>query len=234
MDVMTIAISGATGLVVALAASEINASGSNWADRLLRHALKFTPAADRERREEEWAAHLNDVPGPIGKILCAGGFVRAAYVALFGPVLPALARLFFMAAKHPKATWRIYLVFRNWRVVAAKGREFGWNIPRSALDLTWAEFREFARHPDDPRWREYDTATLTQRLSALSRTDQILVVFLGACAARIQPSKALPNIPASWDDTARKIDAVCFPRPRRTRTKQERSAAVADGRQEDS
>ncbi|HEY2178276.1 MAG TPA: hypothetical protein VGH15_06810 [Caulobacteraceae bacterium] len=216
MDLMATAISGASALVVALTASEISVSGARWADRLLRHALKLTPAGERERRQEEWAAHLNDIPGPMGKIHCALGFVKAAYVTLFGPALPALARLLFIAAKNPKATWRIYLALRNWRIVAAKGREFGWNIPKCVFDLTWAEFREYAEHQDDPRWHEYDTAAFAQRVANLSSTDRVLMAFLGVCAARIKPTKVFPNIPAHWDEIALKIDAKCFPGPRRT------------------
>jgi hypothetical protein len=46
---------------------------------LLRTAVVKLPQDLREKFAEEWNAHIGEVPGKIGKILAAVGFVLAAY-----------------------------------------------------------------------------------------------------------------------------------------------------------
>jgi lipopolysaccharide/colanic/teichoic acid biosynthesis glycosyltransferase len=54
----------------------------DWSPRiaqvLLRAAVRRAPADLQERWSEEWAAHLNDTPGALGKIFLALGFNFAA------------------------------------------------------------------------------------------------------------------------------------------------------------
>jgi hypothetical protein len=47
-------------------------------ERITRRAICKLPEENRERFEEEWRGHLNDVPGEIGKLLVAVGFLRGA------------------------------------------------------------------------------------------------------------------------------------------------------------
>lgn len=55
---------------------------SRWVVRMLvRFAVSRLPESRRERFVEEWHSHLNDVPGQIGKLAVAAGFVIAAYGA---------------------------------------------------------------------------------------------------------------------------------------------------------
>jgi hypothetical protein len=53
-----------------------------WSPSVIRSLIKFAvlrlPENKRERFEEEWQAHVNDVPGHIGKLLVAVGFFFAA------------------------------------------------------------------------------------------------------------------------------------------------------------
>lgn len=53
-----------------------------WVPRIVqwivRHAVARLPEDQRNRYEEEWESHLNDVPGEIGKLSVALGFFRAA------------------------------------------------------------------------------------------------------------------------------------------------------------
>lgn len=46
--------------------------------RVIRRAIVHLPLVQRERFAEEWQAHVNDVPGDIGKLRVALGFLTAA------------------------------------------------------------------------------------------------------------------------------------------------------------
>jgi hypothetical protein len=54
-----------------------------WVPWLTRNLIQFAacilPETERARRIEEWASHLEEVPGEIGKIVVALGFVRAGF-----------------------------------------------------------------------------------------------------------------------------------------------------------
>jgi len=45
---------------------------------LIRAAVNRLPQADRPRSEEEWSAHVDELPGSLSKLFCAAGFVIAA------------------------------------------------------------------------------------------------------------------------------------------------------------
>jgi hypothetical protein len=45
---------------------------------LIRRAIAWVPQESRERYTEEWLSHISEVPGDIGKIVTAVGFVWAA------------------------------------------------------------------------------------------------------------------------------------------------------------
>ncbi len=46
--------------------------------RVIRWAVVQLPSAHQERFEEEWQGHVNEVPGDIGKLIVAVGFLIAA------------------------------------------------------------------------------------------------------------------------------------------------------------
>jgi hypothetical protein len=46
--------------------------------RVIRRAVVRLPASQRERFEEEWQSHVNEVPGDVGKLTVALGFLTAA------------------------------------------------------------------------------------------------------------------------------------------------------------
>jgi hypothetical protein len=51
-----------------------------WLTRnLIMIAACILPETDRARRTEEWASHLEEVPGEIGKIVVALDFLRAGF-----------------------------------------------------------------------------------------------------------------------------------------------------------
>jgi Bacterial sugar transferase len=47
-------------------------------ERILRSAVSVLPESERERFEEEWCSHIDEVPGQIGKLYTACGFLLAA------------------------------------------------------------------------------------------------------------------------------------------------------------
>jgi len=54
-----------------------------WSPSVIRRLIKFAvgrlPEHLRERLNEEWQSHVNEVPGQVGKFLAAFGFLFAAY-----------------------------------------------------------------------------------------------------------------------------------------------------------
>lgn len=68
----------AASMLGALARSEIEAWAPALAARLIRLAVSLSPPEIADRLSEEWCAHVNEVPGFLGKIIAAVGFIRAA------------------------------------------------------------------------------------------------------------------------------------------------------------
>ena len=60
-------------------ADEFKAWNPRLVSCLLGWAVLKLPKASRERYNEEWASHLNDMPGDLAKLLAAIGFMIAAY-----------------------------------------------------------------------------------------------------------------------------------------------------------
>jgi hypothetical protein len=46
--------------------------------RLIDRSVVKLPAELRERYREEWSSHVQEVPGEVGKLFVAAGFLRAA------------------------------------------------------------------------------------------------------------------------------------------------------------
>jgi lipopolysaccharide/colanic/teichoic acid biosynthesis glycosyltransferase len=86
---------GMTAIVIGIAISAIGgllrSEAEAWAPwlaiRVLRLAVRRAPAELRDRMDEEWRAHLTEVPGAIGKLIVAFGFLRASHQ------MPDIARL---------------------------------------------------------------------------------------------------------------------------------------------
>jgi hypothetical protein len=74
-----IVVSVVTAVLSRILAEEMGA----WSPSIIRSLIEFAvgrlPEHQRERFEEEWQSHVNDVPGQVGKILVAMGFLIAAY-----------------------------------------------------------------------------------------------------------------------------------------------------------
>src|SRR5215831_1162536 len=68
-----------TALLNALFADKFKAWTASFTTRLLDLAVQRLPEDQRERFAEEWASHLNDISGDLGKVLFARGCVSAAH-----------------------------------------------------------------------------------------------------------------------------------------------------------
>jgi hypothetical protein len=68
-----------TALLNVLVAHKLKASIAWFTASLLDLAVRRLPEGQRERFAEEWASHLSDVSGDIGKIVFARGCVSAAH-----------------------------------------------------------------------------------------------------------------------------------------------------------
>jgi hypothetical protein len=68
-----------SALVSKLLADEFRAWSPWIAQHLIRYAISRLPERQRARYEEEWASHINEVPGEVGKLITAAGFLFAAH-----------------------------------------------------------------------------------------------------------------------------------------------------------
>ena len=69
-------------IVIAVVARLISEDVKDWLSwiprHLIRRAVSHLPEAERERLEEEWSSHVNDMPGVFAKIYVAYGYLAAA------------------------------------------------------------------------------------------------------------------------------------------------------------
>lgn len=82
MELITIVLASIASLIgsvlAALVAEDVKAWTPWLVDRLIRRAVRNLSEAQRERYDEEWRSHAEEVPGRIAKVFVALGFVRAA------------------------------------------------------------------------------------------------------------------------------------------------------------
>jgi hypothetical protein len=68
-----------SALVSKLLADEFKAWSPWITQHLIRYSISRLPKRQRARYEEEWASHINEVPGDVGKLITAAGFLFAAH-----------------------------------------------------------------------------------------------------------------------------------------------------------
>ncbi len=95
-------------IVATVIGRQIYDSGPRLSAWLVRKAARRLPvAADRERREEEWLAHLHDEPGLAGLYHAAGSLV-ASYRMLLPSETAAIR-------------WSVWLIWRCYEMVLLYG-----------------------------------------------------------------------------------------------------------------
>jgi hypothetical protein len=78
-----------------LCADEVKAWLPSIAKRITRAAVCKLPEEQRERYDEEWSSHLEEVPGPLAKICLAFGFLYTTRQMWTRPRIEASKILFF-------------------------------------------------------------------------------------------------------------------------------------------
>jgi len=74
-----IVVSILTAVLSRILAEEMSAWIPSITRLLINFAVGRLPESKRERFVEEWQSHVNEVPGQVGKVLVAFGFLFAAY-----------------------------------------------------------------------------------------------------------------------------------------------------------
>jgi division/cell wall cluster transcriptional repressor MraZ len=69
-----------TSAIARLLADEFKAWSPKLTGFVVRFAVGRLPKQQRERYSEEWSAHINDIPGEVGKLCAATGFVWASWI----------------------------------------------------------------------------------------------------------------------------------------------------------
>jgi phytoene synthase len=77
MDIVIFFGTLVVGIICNMAASEFYDRSSGFARWIVRRALYQIPKKDRQRREEEWLADIDDYPGKLSQVVRACGIFRA-------------------------------------------------------------------------------------------------------------------------------------------------------------
>jgi Bacterial sugar transferase len=93
---IALAVLATVGAVISRQLSDEFKAWSPWIVRkVIQRAVRQLPENKRQRFAEEWQAHVNEIPGDVGKIVVAFGFLSAA-----GKISSDLAdRSFFVFSK---------------------------------------------------------------------------------------------------------------------------------------
>jgi Bacterial sugar transferase len=76
---IALAVLAVVGAAVSTELSDEFKAWSPWiVRRIIQRAARQLPEGQRERFEEEWHAHISEIPGDFGKIIVAFGFLSAA------------------------------------------------------------------------------------------------------------------------------------------------------------
>jgi MraZ protein len=78
--IVVIVLAVLTSATARLFADEFKAWNPKISGFIVRYAVSRLPKQERERYSEEWSAHINDVPGEVGKLCAAVGCVCASLI----------------------------------------------------------------------------------------------------------------------------------------------------------
>lgn len=82
MELITTAVAFLRALLASILARQAGEEFKSWTpwlvQRLIHRAILRLPEEARERLSEEWQGHLREVPGEVGKLVVAFGFLQAA------------------------------------------------------------------------------------------------------------------------------------------------------------
>lgn len=112
---------------------------------VIRRAVVQLPSAQQERFEEEWQSHVNEVPGDIGKLIVAVGFLMAACKMTSGlkagrAPLTVLLKTSSAAAVAPKG------LGEQMNLLAAKLLDYSYVFPPLGRTITSSERDEALKY----------------------------------------------------------------------------------------
>jgi lipopolysaccharide/colanic/teichoic acid biosynthesis glycosyltransferase len=108
-------------------ADELKAWTPWLAEYFVKHAIRRLPQQHRERYGEEWHAHIDEIPGQIGKLFVALGFVIASVEIARRASRKATRRSDLTASNHERKTGRVELTVlpEVWRASRKATRRSG-------------------------------------------------------------------------------------------------------------
>jgi hypothetical protein len=119
-----LALAGVFGAALSRVLSDEFKAWNPWiVERLIRLAERKLPEEYRERLSEEWRSHIDEIPGDLGKLLTACGFLQAStkirgatMVAPYARVAVALC-IVFLFPLLVGLTLGLMIEQRRWRVI---------------------------------------------------------------------------------------------------------------------
>jgi hypothetical protein len=136
MELIIVVIVAVVGIFAAALSRQLTDEFEAWTqwiiNRLVKRALRALAEEERSRFEEEWLAHVNELPGKVDKIIAALGFLPNARrissgISVAKRILDAGASVFllFLCAPLLLMTAMLITVQDGWPVLTK--REEKWN-----------------------------------------------------------------------------------------------------------
>jgi len=97
MELILIIVLGFLALLGAVISRLVTDEVKAWIPWIIDRAVSMLPKDRRERFAEEWSSHVDEIPGDIGKLAAALGFIVASSVVAGTPVTTR-KRIFDIAA----------------------------------------------------------------------------------------------------------------------------------------
>ncbi|HEY8009223.1 MAG TPA: hypothetical protein VIE66_21140 [Methylocella sp.] len=83
MELIRLVLLAVFGVLAAAISRQLADEFKAWTPQLIRHLIKSAvrqlPENQRERYTEEWQSHVDSVPGEVGKLIVAFGFLQASW-----------------------------------------------------------------------------------------------------------------------------------------------------------
>jgi hypothetical protein len=120
------------GLITSLLAAEFYARATTSSRRIIEKAVLQIPRHERDRYREEWLAHLEEIPGNLGKLAHAFQCLFVAAPGVARAVSKPKRKRVSIAETQRRKMGLVTIKFFNMEVKIV-GTAFGRNLSRSAL-----------------------------------------------------------------------------------------------------
>jgi Fe-S cluster biosynthesis and repair protein YggX len=126
------------GMLVAALSRLVSDEFKAWrpwiVERLILIAERRLPAKHRKRLAEEWRSYIAEIPGDVGKVIAACGFIKASNTIRGRVSFAPLDQLFSLAALAALFPFLIMVFFsllieqRRWPLIRVRRRWFGQRV----------------------------------------------------------------------------------------------------------